>query len=69
MQLPASAAIIVAVTGSPTAIAIISSEKQAIEDTPHARPSSPSIRLTAFVIATIQITVTGMDRKPRLING
>ena len=34
-------------------------------DTPQARPSRPSIRLTALVMPTIQNTEMGMDRKPR----
>ena len=35
-------------------------------DTPTARPSSPSMKLTAFVIATIQMIVMGTDSQPRL---
>ena len=35
-----------------------------MEETPHAKPSKPSMRLTALVMATIQSTVTGMDRIP-----
>ena len=34
-----------------------------IKATPAARPSSPSIKLTALVIATIQRTVMGKDRR------
>jgi hypothetical protein len=34
---------------------------------PEDNPSRPSIRLNAFVIATIQITVNGIDRKPKKI--
>ena len=33
-------------------------------DTPQANPSSPSMRLTALVSATIQMMVTGTDRTP-----
>ena len=42
--------------------------KDAVEmaDTPTASPSRPSIKLTALVIATIQMMVTGMDSQPRL---
>ena len=35
-------------------------------DTPTARPSRPSIKLTALVMATIQMIVTGMESQPRL---
>ncbi len=35
-----------------------------IAETPDAKPSSPSIKLIAFVIATIQITVIGILRNP-----
>ena len=38
-------------------------------DTPTAKPSSPSIRLTALVIATIHSTVTGMDSGPSTHQG
>ena len=34
-------------------------------ETPQARPSRPSMRLTAFVIPTIHKTVMGMDSQPR----
>ena len=42
--------------------------KDAVEmaDTPTARPSRPSMKLTALVMATIQMIVTGMDSQPRL---
>ncbi|CAC5595893.1 Uncharacterised protein [Staphylococcus aureus] len=36
-----------------------------IAETPDAKPSSPSIKLIAFVIATIQITVIGILRNPK----
>ena len=38
----------------------------AMADTPQARPSSPSMKLTALVIPTIQRMVTGMEKIPRL---
>lgn len=38
-----------------------------IAETPDAKPSSPSIKLIAFVIATIQITVIGILRNPKWI--
>ena len=38
-------------------------------DTPQARPSSPSMRLTALVMATIQMRVTGMDSHPSCHTG
>ena len=41
------------------------SEKDAMEETPTASPSRPSIKLTAFVIATIQKIVIGMPHPPR----
>jgi hypothetical protein len=34
-------------------------EPAEIADTPAARPSRPSMKFTAFVMATIQITLTG----------
>jgi hypothetical protein len=38
-----------------------------IKDVPAARPSNPSRRLMAFVMATTQRTVVGMDQIPRKI--
>ena len=37
------------------------SDMEAIDDTPTAKPSRPSIRLTALQIPTIQITETATD--------
>ena len=39
-------------------------DNAAIPETPAARPSRPSIRLTAFVIATIQTKVKGTPNQP-----
>lgn len=41
----------------------------AIDETPTASPSRPSIRFTAFVMPTIQIIVAGTARMPRWTNG
>ena len=64
MHAPASAAIITATSRSLTSRAMTSMVAALMVDTPQASPSSPSIRLTALVMATIQITVTGMDSTP-----
>ena len=50
---------------SATRSEMTSSVMELMVDTPHARPSSPSMRLTALVMATIQMTVAGMDSQPR----
>ena len=39
-------------------------EAELIAETPHARPSRPSIKLTALVSPTIQITVISTDHPP-----
>ena len=36
-------------------------------DTPAARPSRPSIKLTALVMATIQMIVIGMESQPTVL--
>ena len=59
---PTSAARITATFGSATNIATTSIVSELIVDTPTASPSSPSIRLTAFVQPTIQRRVSGMGR-------
>ena len=64
MQPPASAAAINATLGSATLRAMTSMVMELMVDTPQARPSSPSMRLTALVTATIQMMVTGMDSQP-----
>jgi hypothetical protein len=48
-----------------TTRAITSRVMELMVDTPQARPSRPSIRLTALVMATIQMTVAGTARTPR----
>ena len=48
-----------------TTRAITSRVMELMVDTPQARPSRPSIRLTALVMATIQMTVAGTARIPR----
>ena len=50
---------------SPVSSATASIVIAAIDETPTARPSRPSIRLTAFVMPTIQMMVTGMAKMPR----
>ena len=41
----------------------------AIIETPDARPSNPSIKFIAFVMATIQMTVIGIPNIPKCIVG
>ena len=53
-----------ATSPSPTSRAMTSMVMELMVDTPQARPSSPSMRLTALVMATIQMMVTGMDSQP-----
>ena len=48
-----------------TTRAITSRVMELMVDTPQARPSRPSIRLTALVMATIHSTEMGMDSTPR----
>ena len=50
--------------GSVSMMAMTSSENEAMVETPTASPSSPSIRFTEFVMITIQMTVTGMEKTP-----
>ena len=47
-------------------VAITSIVRELMVATPTAKPSSPSIRFTALVMATIQITERGMAKDPRL---
>ena len=54
-------------TSSLTNTAMARMEKVPMEETPTARPSSPSIKLTALVMPTIQTMVRGMESTPRLI--
>ena len=61
-QAPVSAARISDTTGSETNSDTISMVSELIADTPTASPSSPSIRLTALVQATIHSIVSGMER-------
>ena len=65
MHAPTSAAMITATCGSATKMAIASMVSALMELTPIASPSSPSIRFTAFVSPTIQITVMGIDSHPK----
>ena len=69
MQAPVRAAIVMAIAILSVKSATASMVIAAIDDTPTARPSRPSIRLTAFVMPTIQMIVTGTARKPRCQNG
>ena len=62
---PKSAASTTATFVSATMSAMTVIEAVEIADTPTARPSRPSIRFTAFVIATIQMIVIGYDHQPR----
>ncbi len=57
---PTSDAITSATFPSETSSAMTSIDTALIVDTPQASPSSPSMRLTAFVMPTIHSTVTGM---------
>ena len=50
-----------------TRMAMARIEKVPMEETPTASPSSPSMKLTAFVMPTIQMTVSGMESMPRFI--
>ena len=54
-----------AMDSSPTIRAIISRDAVEMADTPTAKPSRPSIKLTALVMATIQMMVTGIESQPR----
>ena len=65
MHPPARAAIIKATMPSLTSMAITSMVRELMVATPTAKPSSPSIRFTALVMATIQITERGMAKDPR----
>ena len=49
---------------APPAEAITKSAPKAVNATPEARPSRPSIRFTALITATIQATVSGTDQAP-----
>ena len=53
-----------ATSGSATVRAMTSMVMELMVDTPQASPSSPSMRLTALVMPTIQITEMGMDSQP-----
>ena len=50
--------------GSATVRAMTSRVMELMVDTPQAKPSSPSIRLTALVMPTIHSTEMGMDSQP-----
>ena len=50
--------------GSPSSRAMTSKVSEEMELTPQARPSSPSMRLTALVMPTIHTTVTGTLSQP-----
>ena len=63
-QAPTRAAITNATWLSLPRRAMMSTVVAEMAETPLARPSSPSMRLTELVMATIQITVTGMDSQP-----
>ena len=56
---------VIAMAILPVSSATASMVIAAIDDTPTARPSRPSIRLTAFVMPTIQMIVTGIAKMPR----
>ena len=65
MHAPASAATMSATFGSDTSSATTRMVTQLMVDTPTARPSSPSMRLTELVMPTIHSTVSGMASQPR----
>ena len=62
MQAPTSAASSSATLLSATSTAMISMVRPEMVETPAASPSSPSMRLTEFVMITIQTIVTGMEK-------
>ena len=62
---PTSDAIMTAMPPSETSSAITSIVSALIVETPQARPSRPSIRLTALVMPTIHKTVMGTASQPR----
>ena len=62
---PTSEAITSATSPSDTKSAMTSIEMALMVETPQARPSSPSMRLTAFVMPTIHKTVMGTASQPR----
>ena len=64
MQAPTSAAMTTATSASEASNAMTSMVVAEMAETPLARPSSPSMRFTALVMATIQSTVKGTDRGP-----
>ena len=64
MHPPDRAAMRRATSGSATVRAMTSMVMELMVDTPQASPSSPSMRLTALVMPTIQITEMGMDSQP-----
>ena len=51
--------------GMPSSMATRKIVSAAMEDTPAASPSSPSMRLTVFVSPTIQKIVAGIARNSR----
>src|SRR2546422_5526912 len=63
---PPRTSAIVAVARSPFMNEIVKIVSETMQATPDARPSRPSIRLNAFVTPTIQSSVTGKSRMPRL---
>ena len=65
MHPPASAAIMTATGPSATAREMTSMVIELMVETPQASPSSPSIRFTALVMATIHKTVAGTASQPR----
>ena len=64
MHAPASAATMIATFGSATRSATTRIVMQLIVLTPTARPSSPSMRFTLFVMPTIQRIVIGIASQP-----
>ena len=67
MQAPASAAMMSAVTASPSCARMMKMETEEMVQTPQARPSRPSIQFTAFMRATTQSRVRGIENIPSLI--
>ena len=58
-QLPASAAVYITAVSEPVRIQSIIRHNDAIDETPAASPSRPSIRLTALVTPIIHMSVIG----------
>ena len=68
MHAPATAAERIAASILPSERARVANVRPAIAQTPDASPSSPSRKLTMFITATIQMTVSGMPTHGREVD-